>query len=39
MLRVIGCDVMQGYAIAEPMDEDAFIAWSRGGDRGEALAG
>ncbi|CAN5506860.1 hypothetical protein BH09PSE4_BH09PSE4_16480 [soil metagenome] len=33
LLRVIGCDVIQGYAIAEPMDETAFIAWSRGGLR------
>jgi diguanylate cyclase (GGDEF)-like protein len=38
ILRVIGCDVIQGYAIAPPMDEDAFIAWSRGETR-EALAG
>jgi EAL domain-containing protein (putative c-di-GMP-specific phosphodiesterase class I) len=29
VLRVIGCDVIQGYAIAAPMDEEAFIAWSR----------
>lgn len=33
VLRVIGCDVIQGYAVAAPMDEDAFIAWSRGGER------
>ncbi|MEO5866461.1 MAG: EAL domain-containing protein, partial [Sphingomonas sp.] len=33
LLRVIGCDVIQGYAIAAPMDEQAFIAWSRGEDR------
>jgi diguanylate cyclase (GGDEF)-like protein len=43
MLRVIGCDVVQGYVIAEPMDEDTFIAWSRreAGERDEdeALAG
>jgi predicted signal transduction protein with EAL and GGDEF domain len=41
MLRVIGCDVVQGYVIAEPMDEESFIAWSRGGvgGSGEALAG
>jgi diguanylate cyclase (GGDEF)-like protein len=39
MLRVIGCDVVQGYVIAEPMDEDSFIAWSRGGDQAGALAG
>lgn len=30
VLRVIGCDVIQGYAVAPPMDEAAFIAWSRG---------
>ncbi|MEO9132708.1 MAG: EAL domain-containing protein [Sphingomonas sp.] len=33
VMRVIGCDVIQGYAIAAPMDEDAFIAWSRREDR------
>jgi diguanylate cyclase (GGDEF)-like protein len=33
VLRVIGCDVIQGYAIAQPMDEDAFIAWSRTDER------
>jgi diguanylate cyclase (GGDEF)-like protein len=33
VMRVIGCDVIQGYAIAPPMDEDAFIAWSRREDR------
>jgi len=30
ILRIIGCDVMQGYAIAAPMEESAFVAWSRG---------
>jgi len=30
VLRVIGCDVIQGYAVAPPMDETAFVAWSRG---------
>lgn len=29
VLRVIGCDVMQGHSIAEPMDEAAFVNWSR----------
>lgn len=29
VLRVIGCDVVQGYGIATPMDEDAFLAWSQ----------
>ncbi|MBN8806941.1 MAG: EAL domain-containing protein [Sphingomonas sp.] len=38
LLRVIGCDVVQGYAVAEPMAEDMFIAWSRGGDQGEVQA-
>jgi len=33
VMRVIGCDVIQGYAIAAPMDERAFIAWSRAEDR------
>ncbi|WEK02045.1 MAG: EAL domain-containing protein [Candidatus Sphingomonas phytovorans] len=36
VMRVIGCDVIQGYAIAAPMDEEAFIAWSRGDDRQKA---
>ena len=31
MLRVIGCDVIQGYGIAPPMDEAAFLAWARDG--------
>ncbi|CAN5429317.1 hypothetical protein BH10PSE15_BH10PSE15_10920 [soil metagenome] len=30
VLRVIGCDVIQGYAVARPMAEEAFIAWARG---------
>jgi diguanylate cyclase (GGDEF)-like protein len=38
VLRIIGCDVVQGYAIAEPMDEDAFISWARDSKR-ETLAG
>lgn len=29
VLRVIGCDVLQGYVIAQPMAEDEFIAWVR----------
>ncbi|MEG3178375.1 EAL domain-containing protein [Sphingomonas sp. RB3P16] len=29
ILRVIGCDVIQGYAVAAPMDERDFIAWSQ----------
>lgn len=38
VLRVIGCDVIQGYAIAAPMDEGAFLAWA-GADERRALAG
>ncbi|MHA6720572.1 putative bifunctional diguanylate cyclase/phosphodiesterase [Sphingomonas sp. RS6] len=30
VLRVIGCDVLQGYAIGAPMSEPDFIAWVRG---------
>ena len=26
-LRIIGCDILQGYAIAEPMPEDHFLEW------------
>ena len=29
VLRVIGCDVLQGYAIAQPMAEAAFLDWVR----------
>lgn len=35
VLRIIGCDVIQGYAVAEPMPERAFLAWSQG--EGERL--
>jgi len=38
VLRIIGCDVIQGYAIAHPMDEKDFIAWSRS-ERRQLLAG
>jgi EAL domain-containing protein (putative c-di-GMP-specific phosphodiesterase class I) len=30
---VIGCDVIQGYVIAQPMDEEAFLTWSRNATR------
>ncbi len=29
VLRVIGCDVLQGYVIAQPMAEADFLAWAR----------
>lgn len=38
ILRVIGCDVMQGYSIAQPMDEVAFLAWTRTGRASAAFA-
>ena len=31
VLRVVGCDVIQGYAIAAPMPEQAFLDWSHDG--------
>ncbi|MFZ3483650.1 putative bifunctional diguanylate cyclase/phosphodiesterase [Sphingomonas sp. 3-13AW] len=27
ILTMIGCDVLQGYAIGAPMEEEAFLAW------------
>src|SRR3546814_13506750 len=33
LLRVLGCDVVQGYAVASPMAEAAFGAWVRVGAR------
>ena len=39
ILQVIGCDVVQGYAVAEPMEEHALIGWSRNGDQTEAQVG
>ncbi|MES2986309.1 MAG: EAL domain-containing protein [Pseudomonadota bacterium] len=30
VLRVIGCDVLQGYAVAQPMAEEDFLAWAGG---------
>lgn len=38
-LRVLGCDVLQGYAIAEPMAEEAFLAWFQSGAAGRRMAG
>ncbi|AJP74510.1 putative bifunctional diguanylate cyclase/phosphodiesterase [Sphingomonas hengshuiensis] len=29
VLRVIGCDILQGYAIATPMAEEDFLSWAR----------
>ncbi|MDF7774676.1 EAL domain-containing protein [Sphingomonas sp. AOB5] len=38
VLRVIGCDVLQGYSIAAPMPEEAFLNWVRD-ERGTRAAG
>lgn len=27
VLRVLGCDVIQGFGVAEPMEEEALVAW------------
>ena len=27
VLRVLGCDVIQGFGVAEPMGEEALVAW------------
>jgi len=29
VLRILGCDVIQGYAVAPPMDEESFLVWAR----------
>lgn len=31
VLRVIGCDILQGFAVAEPMDEAGFLDWAKAG--------
>ncbi len=32
VLRIAGCDVIQGYAVAPPMDEATFLNWARAED-------
>ena len=39
MMRVIGCDVVQGYGVAEPMPESAFVAWARKSGRPLVMVG
>jgi EAL domain-containing protein (putative c-di-GMP-specific phosphodiesterase class I) len=29
VLRVIGCDILQGYAVAQPMAEELFLDWAK----------
>jgi len=38
VLKIIGCDSLQGYAIATPMDELRFIDWSKRGRSALAVA-
>jgi EAL domain-containing protein (putative c-di-GMP-specific phosphodiesterase class I) len=38
VLRVIGCDVLQGYSIGAPMAEEEFLNWVRD-ERGARAAG
>ncbi|MCA1199283.1 EAL domain-containing protein [Sphingomonas sp. R647] len=33
VLRVIGCDILQGYVIAKPMPEAAFLEWASAAPR------
>ncbi len=33
LLRVLGCDVIQGFAVAAPMAEPAFLDWARADER------
>lgn len=37
MLRVIGCDVIQGYAVAPPMEEGALLSWIEAASRTRAI--
>jgi EAL domain-containing protein (putative c-di-GMP-specific phosphodiesterase class I) len=38
ILRAMGCDALQGYALAEPMDEQGFVAWAADYERKMALS-
>lgn len=38
LLDEYGCDQLQGYHIARPMELDAFVAWARAWDPSAALA-
>lgn len=38
VLRAMGCDLLQGYAVAEPMDEARFLSWAAAGGKAR-LAG
>jgi diguanylate cyclase (GGDEF)-like protein len=38
VLRAAGCDAMQGFFAAEPMEEEAFVAWIAAQDCARSLA-
>jgi diguanylate cyclase (GGDEF)-like protein len=38
LLRAIGCDAIQGFVTAEPLDEEGFVAWAAGQDCKRSLA-
>jgi diguanylate cyclase (GGDEF)-like protein len=38
VLRAAGCDAMQGFFAADPMEEDAFVAWIGAQDCAHSLA-
>jgi diguanylate cyclase (GGDEF)-like protein len=38
VLRAAGCDAMQGFFAADPMEEDAFLAWIAAQDCAHSLA-
>jgi diguanylate cyclase (GGDEF)-like protein len=38
LLRAVGCDAVQGYPTADPLDEASFVAWAAGQDCKHSLA-
>jgi diguanylate cyclase (GGDEF)-like protein len=38
LLRAVGCDAVQGFPTAEPLDEAGFVAWAAGQDCKHSLA-
>ena len=37
LVRDLGCDSVQGYYIAKPMDEAAFLSWLQGWERAHSI--
>ncbi|MBV8686131.1 MAG: EAL domain-containing protein [Alphaproteobacteria bacterium] len=38
LLRAVGCDAVQGFLAADPLDEPGFVAWAAGQDCKRSLA-